>query len=459
MLSRAIACFESQSYRDKELVIVSDGLGYSMGGIIKRFDSRVRIIAVPNDGNSLGQLRNFAIQQAEGTYVMQWDDDDWYHPDRIKIQVEALEAIRADICCLERWTMAWPARNRYVISKRREWQGSMLAVKERLPSYANLRRGEYTVLMDTCRRAGLKIHLLDRPDLYVYVVHGQNTYPEEHFEKHIFNEISGVLSASEAAELDKRLAIPMVLEQPVLAGRVRPYLGRRASIAVVIPCYGQKHFLSRALGSVLWQLEPNDEVIVVNDCGEDWRPGEVVGPEPDRVMWLHHDTRRGVAASRNTAIRRAKAEWIQFLDADDVLAPFALDALRRANDLPESIHVLAGGCHRIVDGGYRDYLADSEQSLGRILDANPLLPSAVFVRRSALMDVGLFDERIDFEEDWDLWLRLHERYGLEAFAVVDRPVCYYWITEAERREKVRTGTVDGLPVREYFRQRYGANPA
>lgn len=48
---------------------------------------------------------------------------------------------------------------------------------------------------------------------------------------------------------------------------------------------------------------------------------------------------------------------------------------------------------------------------------------------------------------------------MEAFAVVDRPLCYYWINEAERRKKVRTGTVDGLPVREYFRQRYGANPA
>jgi len=335
----------------------------------------------------------------------------------------------------------------------------LLAVKERLPRYPNLRRGEDTAFLNACRSLGLKIHLLDRPDLYVYVVHGQNTYSEEHFERHIFNENTGVLSASEAAEVMKRLEIPVASEGSVVAGRTRPSSVRRTSIAVVIPCHGQKHLLPQALGSVIWQLGPDDEVIVVNDCGEDWRPGEVVGPEPERVMWLHHDWRRGVAASRNTAIRRAKAEWIKFLDADDVLAPFALDALRRAKDLPDSIHVLAGGCHRIVDGAYRDYLADSEQSLGRILEANPLLPSAVFVRRSALMDVGLFDERIDFEEDWDLWLRLHERFGMEAFAVVDRPLCYYWINEAERRKKVRTGTVDGLPVREYFRQRYGANPA
>lgn len=398
------------------------------------------------------------MEEARGKYVMQWDDDDWYHGERIRMQVEALEESRADICCLERWTMAWPARDRYVVSKRRAWEGSMLAIKEKLPRYADLRRGEDTVLLDACRAGGLKIHLLDRPDLYVYVVHGQNTYPEEHFEKHIFNENTGVLTVEEAAEVKRRLEIPVVADQGVACGRIRPGAAKRTSIAVVIPCHGQKHLLPRALGSVLWQLGPDDEVIVVNDCGEDWRPGELVGPEPERVMWLHHDGRRGVAASRNTAIRRAKAEWIKFLDADDVLAPFALDALRRAGDMPESIHVLAGGCHRIIDGAYRDYLKDSEQSLARILESNPLLPSAVFVRRSALIEVGLFDERIDFEEDWDLWLRLHERYGLEAFAVVDRPVCYYWINEAERRKKVRNGTVDGVPVRDYFRQRYGANP-
>ncbi len=346
-----------------------------------------------------------------------------------------------------------------MLSKRRAWEGSMLAIREKLPRYEDLRRGEDTKLLNACRAVGLKIHLLDRPDLYVYVVHAQNTYSEEHFERHIFNENTGVLSASEAAEVMKRLEIPVVSEGSVVAGRTRPRTVKRTSIAVVIPCHGQKHLLPRALGSVIWQLGPDDEVIVVNDCGEDWRPGEFVGPEPERVMWLHHDARRGVAASRNTAIRRAKAEWVKFLDADDVLAPYALDALRRADDLPESIHILAGGCHRIVDGRYHDYLSDSEQSLGRILEANPLLPSAVFVRRSALIEVGLFDERIDFEEDWDLWLRLHERYGLEAFAVIDRPVCYYWINEAERGKKVRKGTVDGVAVRDYFRQRYGANPS
>lgn len=86
------------------------------------------------------------------------------------------------------------------------------------------------------------------------------------------------------------------------------------------------------------------------------------------------------------------------------------------------------------------------------------LASAVRVRRLALLEVGLFDERMDHEEDWDLGFRLHQRYGLSAFATTWAPVCYYWIRRAERRPKHREAQVDGLPVRDYFRQRYGATP-
>ena len=100
----------------------------------------------------------------------------------------------------------------------------------------------------------------------------------------------------------------------------------------------------------------------------------------------------------------------------------------------------------------------TEESVQQIHRNLPTLPSAAFIRREALLKVGLFDERIDLEEDWDLWLRIYETYGKEGFAIVNQPICYDWIDEEERRRKSRKGTVDGVPVREYFRTRYGADP-
>ncbi len=54
------------------------------------------------------------------------------------------------------------------------------------------------------------------------------------------------------------------------------------------------------------------------------------------------------------------------------------------------------------------YLQGAQESLKNILQSNPILPSATFVKREALLEVGLFDPRIVFEDDRDLWLRLHE---------------------------------------------------
>lgn len=230
------------------------------------------------------------------------------------------------------------------------------------------------------------------------------------------------------------------------------------TIAVVIPVHNMAGHLFRAVTSVIWQLLPGDELIVVDDGSTDLEDHAGLGPLRNRMTWLVNAERRGVSFSRNRGIRAARAEWIKPLDADDVLAPFALDLLRNSGPVPEPIHVLAGGCHRIVSHVYRDYLCDTHESLQRILQRNPILPSAVFLRRSAVVEVGLFDERIDFEQDWDLWLRLHERFGLECFASTMHPVCYYWIDRAERAGKRRHATVDGVPVREYFRQRYHATP-
>ena len=229
------------------------------------------------------------------------------------------------------------------------------------------------------------------------------------------------------------------------------------TICVLIPVHNQAEYLFRALASAVWQIGLQDEIIVVDDASTDLPASAPAWQFKDRALWLRNPVRRGVSYSRNLGIRRSRAEWIKFLDADDVLSPFALDLVRRAQPpIAEEVKVVAGGCHRVVDCHYHDYLCDTDASLLRIKETIPMLPSAVFVRRLALLEVGLFDERIDQEEDWDLWFRLHERYGLSAFATTTAPVCYYWISHAERQQKRREAKVDGISVREYFRRRYGA---
>jgi len=252
---------------------------------------------------------------------------------------------------------------------------------------------------------------------------------------------------------------PSAFQEQAVAQQQWNVLNPETSICVLIPVYNQAQYLFRAVTSALWQIGPQDEIIIVDDGSTDIADFAGLRPFLNRILWLINPSKRGVSYSRNRGILKSRAEWIKLLDADDVLAPFALDIIRNAgHEIPPHVQLLTGGCHRIIDGRYVDYLCTTEETLKNILRALPTLPSAAFIRRAALLEVGMFDERIDFEEDWDMWLRIHERYGKQAFAVVNQPVCYYWIHETERKQKVRKGTVDGLPVREYFRSRYGADP-
>ena len=232
------------------------------------------------------------------------------------------------------------------------------------------------------------------------------------------------------------------------------------SVSVIIPCHAQEHLLFRALSSVIWQLRPGDEVIVIHDSDKRLDTA-AIRPFKKQVTVLENRARKGVSFSRNRGIRHAKNYWIKFLDADDVLCPFALDIVRGKIKLRPEVRVITGGAHCVSDGEYTRYMCADKQTFMEFDAFNPTLPSLTFVRRDALLKLGLFNEQIDHEEDWDLWFRVRERYGYEAFQVVFQPVCFYSSNhdEREKKRKKRRAVVDGKPVRDYFRERYGADPA
>ena len=90
---RAIQCFLSQSYTPRELLIVNDGDISYCDVIPDELPVDVTITELhieTEENNTLGELRNLALDQAHGEFVAQWDDDEWYHPERLAIQISAI---------------------------------------------------------------------------------------------------------------------------------------------------------------------------------------------------------------------------------------------------------------------------------------------------------------------------------------------------------------------------------
>ena len=94
-VAAAIEIFLRQDYEPRELVILDDG-AVAISDLVPP-DPRLRYVRV-DPGLSLGAKRNRACELARGEIIAHWDDDDWYPPDRIRRQVEALGSPALQVC-------------------------------------------------------------------------------------------------------------------------------------------------------------------------------------------------------------------------------------------------------------------------------------------------------------------------------------------------------------------------
>jgi len=90
-------------------------------------------------------------------------------------------------------------------------------------------------------------------------------------------------------------------------------------VSVVIPCYNSQAYVGEAIRSALDQTHKNLEVIVIDDGSSD-ASLQVIKSFGQSVRW-ETGPNRGAPAARNRGAELARGEFIQFLDADDLLLP------------------------------------------------------------------------------------------------------------------------------------------
>lgn len=187
-------------------------------------------------------------------------------------------------------------------------------------------------------------------------------------------------------------------------------------VTVVIPAYNYARFLPDALDSALAQLYTPLEVIVVDDGSTDETPALLSGYSDGRLRVIRQEN-SGLSAARNTGIREAKHPFIAFLDADDRwTTDFISVVMARFQELPTEFAMVATGSQRMTSDGR---LVEQPRSIlppPPILTArdfillNRVFPSAVIVRRTAVIECGLFDTTLRSSEDRDMWIRITTRF-------------------------------------------------
>lgn len=183
------------------------------------------------------------------------------------------------------------------------------------------------------------------------------------------------------------------------------------NVSVYIPAYNVADFLVPAIESLLIQSLPPDEILIIDDGSRDETP-EIARRYP-QVTLVCHGVNRGLAATRNTALRIARNDFVAALDADCVADPLWLEDLTR-NLTDQRVAGVGGklteGIQRTVADRWR--AVHMPQHWGDIPQRNPafLFGCNNLFRKSAVFSVGGYDERMRTNgEDTDICARLREK--------------------------------------------------
>ncbi len=130
-------------------------------------------------------------------------------------------------------------------------------------------------------------------------------------------------------------------------------------ISIITPAYNAEKFIGSTIESVLLQTYQNWEMIIVDDCSTDntVKVVEEYCNIDSRIRIIKHSKNQGVAAARNTALSKAKGEYIAFLDSDDIWMPQKLDS---------QYHYMEDNDYVLTYTAYQKYISETNEK-GKII--------------------------------------------------------------------------------------------
>lgn len=187
-------------------------------------------------------------------------------------------------------------------------------------------------------------------------------------------------------------------------------------VSIIVPCYNQAQYLDESLQSVLEQTYTNWECIIINDGSED-------NTELIAKKWVEKDNRflyiyqknKGLSSARNTGLKIAKGDYIQFLDSDDLIKPNKLEL--QILDLVESDISISDyipfedGTDNILKSRYlTPFLSITDFKKDIILNWETLksIPChTVLFKKDLLIENKIyFEPSLPNHEDWVFWVKI-----------------------------------------------------
>lgn len=239
----------------------------------------------------------------------------------------------------------------------------------------------------------------------------------------------------------------------------------QGTVDVVIPAYNADRFITHTLESVAKQTYPINSVIVVNDGSTDETQALVLAFARTHLhlkTTLLNQTNLGLSAARNTGILHATADYIAFLDADDLWAPEKLAQQMNVfacktwpnlgivycayQIVDESGQVVASSSRDVINPKHRGNIYQ-QLLLGNFISGSG---SSVLIKRSVFSEIGLFDQNLRACEDWDMWMRIAKQYQ---FDFVKEPLVFIRVHQSNmQKDSLRMLSAELMVLDKFYAQ-------
>lgn len=190
---------------------------------------------------------------------------------------------------------------------------------------------------------------------------------------------------------------------------------RLPTVSIITPLFNAERWIGETIASVQAQSLPDWEMVIVDDGSMDGGPA-LVGAvaRGNSGIRLFHQANAGPATARNLGVKHARAPWIVFLDADDLIPPRRLEMDLAAANRSARCGVVAGGVEWFRgESTEHTCLLDSDPEINRWRHDfySVFYFGAMTLRKDAFEQAGRFstDSKVALAEDYDFTLRLLDR--------------------------------------------------
>lgn len=188
-------------------------------------------------------------------------------------------------------------------------------------------------------------------------------------------------------------------------------------VSVIIPYYNNEKTIIRALESVINQTYKDFEIILIDDGSTDDSHrlvDEFIKYNLEYEIKNLYQKNSGPSKARNNGIKNSNGEYIAFLDADDSWLKYKLSIQMNFLNKNKEIYIL-GSDYMVIDDNIKIIKGKNIDSFERNtfylrLFKNTFPTSTVVIKRKALTEIGLFNEKQKYAEDTLLYLKILRKF-------------------------------------------------